>query len=327
MVPINSKNFHFPMPIRDRVIPPPFISEELLGEYAKKGKKIKKRKGSKSKASKASKASQQQKVSQKINIKIGDLSRFKEEDTAMLHKQEKASQYPVYPTSSQTSVRLEAPYFKYSEPLPATVPNLFQAQPSSVIQPIVPSQPVIVKAQDLQPKKNNPIVQDTDPNDLQRSLKSHVVSGYSTPSPYYISPAMSGYSTPASRQEEYIANRLFGDPGRTFINVRQLDEPRASQASSSIIDANNESLRLQRLQKELFDPQRDAQRLARNFFMDKQPIQQLQSQLQPSQAQRIEPRSISSKEAGYNPIPNIKDIAPLLNKVVQRTLKKGSFSV
>jgi hypothetical protein len=237
MVPINSKKFHFPMPIRDRVIPPPFISEDLLAEYAKKGKKIKKRKASK--ASK-SKSSQQQKVSQKINIKIGDLSRFKEEDTAMLHKQEKASQYPVYPTSSQTSVRLEAPYFKYSEPLPATVPNLFQAQPSSVIQPIVPSQPVIVKAQDLQPKINNPIVQDTDPNDLQRSLKSHVVSGYNTP---YIS----RYSTSASRQEEYIANRLLGDPGRTFINVRQLDEPRAAQASSSIIDANK---RLQRTSSE-----------------------------------------------------------------------------
>jgi hypothetical protein len=53
-----------------------------------------------------------------------------------------------------------------------------------------------------------------------------------------------------------------------------------------------------------------------------------------AQAQRIEPsqRSISSKEAGYNPLPipnirDIKDIVPLLNKVVQRTLKKGSFSV
>ena len=352
MVPIDSKKFRFPMPIRDRVIPPPFISEEL---YAKKGRKVKKSKKSKT----SSKVSQQ--VSQKINIKIGDLSKFKKDDTALLHKQEKASQYPIFPTSSQTYLRLEAPYFKYATPLVSTVPNLYQSQPSSISQPIIPAQPVVVKAQDLQPQKITPIIQDTDPNDLQRNLRSHVSSGYSTPSPYYIS----GYSTPASRQEEYIADRLLTErPDMPFmIATRWLEQPKQkegpAQASSSIQDiqdANNESLRLQRLQNELFNPQQNSQVVARKFFTDKQPIPQLQPQLQPSQAERIIPqkqdikpipislrqdmkpiqpmrqeevyipsrqemmpsqRSMSSREAGY--IPDVRS--------VMKNLKKGSFSV
>lgn len=324
--------FKFPMPIRDYIV---LSDSDIVPpenyDIAKKGKKIKKRKTSKVRTS-------SQNVSQKVNIKIGSLE--PKGDTAILHKADKMN-YPIYPTGSQTYLRLEPPAFKYANPLPTTIPNLYQANPSSIANPLIPSQPINIKAKDLQPQKHVPIVQDSDPNDLQSNIRSRVKSGSWFPdfskyipstwlskpksekeviaeekqearrpqliSPIPTPPYLSGYSTPAEMQEEYIAKSFMGPPGKTFINTRWLEQPQASQASSS--QATNESLRIQRLQQELINPQREAQVIARNFFKDRQPITQLQHQLQPSQQERVG-SSLSSREAGYIP---------------ERQLKSGGF--
>lgn len=302
--------FKFPMPIRDYIVPPENY------DIAKKGKKIKKRKTSKVRTS-------SQNVSQKINIKIGSLE--PKQDTAILHKANKMN-YPIYPTGSQTYLRLEPPAFKYANPLPTTIPNLYQANPSSIANPIIPSQPINIKAKDLQPQKHVPIIQDSDPNDLQSNLRSRVKSGSWFPDFSKYIPS-TWISKPKSEKEVIIEEKQEARRPRDFVlkinkDIGQLNKeleddysifrppgyiPQSSQASSS--QATNESLRIQRLQQELINPQREAQVIARNFFKDRQPITQLQHQLQPSQQERVG-SSLSSREAGYIP---------------ERQLKSGGF--
>lgn len=106
---------------------------------------------------------------QKVNIKIGDLYKKKEDDTAMIMKDRQSQRYPIMPSSFSTNLRLESPVFKYAQPLPSVIPNLYQANPSSISVPLISGQPSSSKGGDLQPKLNNPIVLDTDPNDLQKN--------------------------------------------------------------------------------------------------------------------------------------------------------------
>lgn len=159
---------------------PPGNPYETLTPYErqmfayKKGGKIKDKK--KSKKGKGKPAMSQ---IQKVNIKIGDLSKLLEKDktkngdTALLMKDNKVSPYPIQ-TSTSTYLRLESPAFKYMAPLPHAIPNLYQANPSSISQPLVSGKEVSSKGGDLQPEIKNPVVVDTDPNDLQQtSIKSH----------------------------------------------------------------------------------------------------------------------------------------------------------
>lgn len=191
---------------------------------------------------------------QKVNIKIGDFSKLLEkkrnDDTAMIMKSNGYFQ-PV-PTSHNTYMRLEAPPFKYATPLPSVIPNLYQANPSSISSPLVSSVPQSSKGGDLQPPKG-PIGQDTDPNDLQStSIRQHSsraipsepsvsgsISGIVGSDEYRLSdkryreyydpasPYLSGMSTPASQQEQYLASRLLTSkfPGDSFMTTRYLESP------------------------------------------------------------------------------------------------------
>lgn len=269
-VPFNKSKLGLSSRADKAIFPPPFVSEEI---YAKKGKKIKK--------AKKPSVRQSQKVIQKVSIKIGDLSKaIKERET----KDDKAlvqrtSMMPPFQSSTQTYLRLENPgFYKYAQPLPQVIPNLYQASPSSVVQPLIPAETVKVSGKDLQPQKNAPIVQDTDPNDLQRNIRSHV-----RPREFTLNISQAGETGKQAMErieEEYGLRR----------------QSQASQASSSVADAVNESLRIQRLQRELENPQPPAQVIARNYFMN--PLDQRQS--------------LSSREAGYRPIQPIPPIPPML---------------
>jgi hypothetical protein len=115
---------------------------------------------------------------QKVNIKIGDLSKLlerkKNDDTATIMKSKTPSL--VFPSNDSTYIRLEAPAYRYAQPLPSVIPNLYQANPSSISNPILSSIPSSSRGGNLQPAVNNPILQDTDPNDLQRnSSREHSI--------------------------------------------------------------------------------------------------------------------------------------------------------
>ena len=170
---------------------------------------------------------------QKVNIKIGDLSKLlerkKNDDTATIMKSKTPSL--VFPSNDSTYIRLEAPAYRYAQPLPSVIPNLYQANPSSISNPILSSIPSSSRGGNLQPAVNNPILQDTDPNDLQQnSSRAHSIRAI--PSPYYIS----GYSTPASQQEEYIASRLLNPrhPGDGFMSRRWIDAPRLERQEREV---------------------------------------------------------------------------------------------
>jgi hypothetical protein len=205
----------------------------------KKGGKAKKKK----KELRSSKSGMSQ--SQKINIKIGDFSKLlekKKDDTAMLMKSNRA--YQPMPASHTTYMRLISPQFKYAQPLPSVIPNLYQANPSSISNPLVSAQPTSSKGGDLQPKVNVPVVIDTDPNDLQqnqirdpiiRAIPSEPsvsgsISGFvgsDEYSKYYLPESESGYQTPqtpAEIQEQYLARSFFGPPGSTFMTTKWLEQ-------------------------------------------------------------------------------------------------------
>jgi hypothetical protein len=174
--------------LRGPPIPPGNPREQLYEDGMiglKKGGKAKKKK----KELRSSKSGMSQ--SQKINIKIGDFSKLlekKKDDTAMLMK---SSAYQPMPSSHTTYMRLESPQFKYAQPLPSVIPNLYQANPSSISTPLVSAQPTSSKGGDLQPKINVPVVVDTDPNDLQKNqIRDPIVRA--VPSQPSVSGSLSG---------------------------------------------------------------------------------------------------------------------------------------
>lgn len=166
-------------------IPPGNPREQLYEDDMiglKKGGKAKKKK---------SKSTMSQ--SQKINIKIGDFSKLlekKKDDTAMVMKSNGA--YQPMPASHNIYMRLESPQFRYANPLPSVIPNLYQANPSSISTPLVSSQPTSSKGGDLKPNINVPVVVDTDPNDLQQNqIRDPSIRAF--PSQPSVSGSLSGF--------------------------------------------------------------------------------------------------------------------------------------
>lgn len=195
--------------------------EEMEMFNYKKGGKVrnKKKKGSKSGMSKISQI-------QKVNIKIGaDLLKSKKEagDTAMLMK---GRQQQLFPSSVSTNLRLESPAFNYAQPLPSIIPGLYQANPSSISQPLVSGKPVSSKGGDLQPKLNNPIVQDTDPNDLQKNqVRDPMIRA--VPSGPSVSGSISGILGDNSEVQRSMSSREAGyipEDEQEFANII-LEEP------------------------------------------------------------------------------------------------------
>lgn len=159
--------------ILEQPIIPPGNPRDQLTPYEREMMMFKKGGKPRRKKSKTTKGMTQ---IQKVNIKIGDLSKLlpkKNDDTAILMKQKGQTNQPLQ-TSTSTYLRLESPPFKFMSPLPSTIPNLYQANPSSISQPLISNKPITNKGGDLQPEIKNPIVVDTDPNDLEKtSIKSH----------------------------------------------------------------------------------------------------------------------------------------------------------
>lgn len=240
--------------IRDYVIKPSplnpgkSLSESLntigygnIAENFKKGGKIK-TKHSKKKETKMSQV-------QKININIGDyrssnkryIKKYgkKKSDTSIGNDKAigrdralllKETIYQPQPqVTDSTYLRLQSQPFKYMAPLPSNIPFLYQATPASIAQPLTPSKPIGGNPGDYQPKIHNPIITDTDPNDISASSTPH--STRFIPSFNTLSGSVSGIVTDPSSSSSSSSSYVPPIPEEYYASEEEHQEDQEDQSN------------------------------------------------------------------------------------------------
>lgn len=221
-----------------------------IAENFKKGGKIKTKHSKHSKYSKK----KETKISQvqKININIGDYQRYKKyakkerlsqkkpdtsivtdkgigRDRALLLKE--TIYQPQPQVTDSTYLRLQSQPFKYMAPLPSNIPFLYQATPASIAQPLTPSKPIGGNPGDYQPKIHNPIITDTDPNDISASSRPH--STRFIPSFNTLSGSVSGIVTDPTSSSSSSSSYVPPIPEEYYASEEEHQEDQEDQEDQS----------------------------------------------------------------------------------------------